>query len=308
MLVTHCHFLRPQWLFSIPFLIVLSVWLWYQKPALKVWHVIGDKHLLAPLIKSKKATKKSLALLCLLASNLFIIIGLAGPSWSKLPIPSYQKMQARVVILDLSDTMLINDIMPNRLIRAKFKLHDLLKHTDLGQIGLVVFTSEPFVVSPLTDDGKTIDALLEALTPTIMPVDGYQLDKAIIEAAKLIGQAGFTNGQILILTATPPNKAAIDKADYYHKKGIDTSIMPVIANQHINSLYQPLATAGGGMVLSLNSNNSLRHWLELARNSELTPSQNNIPLWQDEGRWFLLPALFFLLPVFRRGWLQRTTS
>lgn len=238
-------------------------------------------------------------------------ISLAGPTWSRLPVPSYRAIQPRILVLDMSESMLEQDLSPDRLTRAKFKLHDLFNRRDGGQFGLVVFTGESFVVSPLTEDANTIDSLLETLKPEIMPVGGHQLDKALEEASKLITQAGFLKGQLLVLTASPPDSAAIDMAARLQREGIDTSIMPIISDKTALPVFKPLATAGHGMLLSFtDTHEDLEQWLATTHDTrQLSRSAfNDIPLWRDEGRWFLLPALFFLLPVFRRGWLQGIDS
>lgn len=208
----------------------------------------------------------------------------------------------------MSDTMLTKDLSPDRLTRAKFKLHDLLAQKDVGQFALVVYTGEPFVVSPLTDDGQTIASLLSTLTPDIMPVTGQKLDSALIEASKLITQAGYQQGQILVLTANTPSAEAMETAKQLAGKGISSSIMPVKADTNLNPLYQRFANSGKGLLIPYSADSSdLEQWINASRNIknfELN-DEDDVPIWRDEGRWFLIPALLLLLPLFQRGWLQR---
>ncbi|CEK12093.1 TPR (repeat) domain protein [Legionella hackeliae] len=302
------HLIRPWWLLALLPLLILAWGLWRRRPQLEAWAAICDKHLLEHLLVSKGKYNRHLALLFLLASALCMIISLSGPSWERLPVPTYKQIQPRVLILDMSDAMLQTDLSPDRLSRAKFKLHDLFKRRDVGQLGLVVYTGEPFVVSPLTDDAQTIDALLSSLSPDIMPVEGHELDTALEEAAQLIKQAGFNQGQILVLTAQTPNAAAISTAKDLAEKHIITSVMPVMADKNFNPLFHEFAVAGEGELLPFSDNSSdLEKWLarQAGDNQFRRNQQDDIPLWRDEGRWFLIPALVFLLPVFRRGWLQR---
>ncbi len=246
-----------------------------------------------------------------MGSALFMIISLAGPTWSRLPVPAYQHIQPRVILLDMSNTMLDKDLSPNRLARAKFKLHDLFHHRGVGQFGLVAYTSEPFVVSPLTDDGQTIDELLPALTPAIMPVRGYDLYAALTQAEQLIHQAGFQTGQILILTAHPPDSRAINKVKFLAQNGIDTSIMPLLKEITGLPAFEELAKLGQGqLVLLTDTSSDLEQWLSRTKNNrQIRVDQYTfIPLWRDQGRWFLIPALLLMLPLFRRGWLQRINA
>lgn len=302
------HFLRPLWLLVIiPFLGL--IWrLWRQNSHLESWAAVCDRHLLKYLIQTKGQQSQHNPLLWILISVLFMVIGLAGPTWSRLPVPTYQFIQPRVILLDMSDAMLAQDLPPDRLSRAKFKLHDLLMHHDLGQLGLVVYTGEPFVVSPLTDDAKTIDALLTSLTPDIMPVAGEHLARALEQAGQLITHAGFDHGQLLVLTANPPDSSAINAASVLAAHSILTSIMPVVAQKSVSSSFHELALAGKGEWIPFTqSTKDLELWLKKTpKKRQYQSSQHaDFPLWRDEGRWFLLPAFVFFLPIFRRGWLQR---
>ena len=65
-----------------------------------------------------------------------------------------------MLVLDLSPAMLTTDLKPDRLTRAKFKIRDLINATQNTQMGLVVFTGEAFVASPLSQDANTLNAML----------------------------------------------------------------------------------------------------------------------------------------------------
>ncbi|MCL9682948.1 vWA domain-containing protein [Legionella maioricensis] len=302
------HFLRPWWLMAIIPLIGLAIILWRQTPQLHAWSEVCDSHLLEHLLQKKGKGKRMTSLSFLFLSALFMIFSMAGPTWHKLPVPTYKSILPRVLLLDMSSNMMISDLSPNRLSRAKFKLHDLFERKDVGQIGLIVFTGEPFVVSPLTDDGQTISSLLSTLTPDIMPVGGQKLDVALNEASQLIQQAGYKQGQILVLTADTPSVKAMETAKQLAQAGIISSIMPIKADKDLNPLFQQFANSGDGQLIKYSPDSSdLEQWINAgSKNKQFAlSSEDDIPLWRDEGRWFLIGALLFLLPVFQRGWLQR---
>lgn len=300
------HFLRPLWLLLFLPFVVLVFYLLREKLVSQAWREICDTHLLDQLMSTKGPNRRKRSLGLLFASAFFAIIAMAGPTWSKLPVPTYQYVQPRVLVLDMSDAMLMSDVTPDRLRRAKFKLHDLLQHQ--GQWGLVVYTGEPFVVSPLTDDGQTIDALLSSLMPDVMPVEGQRLDAALVQAGKLIGDAGFSRGQILVLTGSSPTANDIAAAKSLAKAGIETSIIPVMGEEAaVNPLFQRFASAGNGKFFSLSdTSKDINEWLAATRKNQQFSAkvQGDIPVFRDQGRWFLILALLCLLPAFRRGWLQ----
>ncbi len=306
-MIADFHFLRPWWLLLIVPLLGILILLWRQNPRLHAWGEVCDSHLLEHLLQRKGQGKRMVAMSFILLSTFFMILSISGPAWFKLPVATYKAVDPRVMILDMSDNMMLSDLTPSRLERAKFKLHDLLMHKDVGQFGMIVFTGEPFIVSPLTDDGQTISSLLSSLTPDIMPVGGQNLDTALSEAKNLINQAGYGHGQILVLTADTPSSEAIKKAQDMAKSGIRSSIMPMRADNDLNPLFQNFAHAGQGQIVKYSSDSSdLAQWLNNKGNKEYALSQDDdVPLWRDEGRWFLIPALLLLLPAFRRGWLQK---
>jgi Ca-activated chloride channel family protein len=306
-MITEFHFLRPWWLLMILPLLGLTFILWQQKPRLRAWTEVCDPHLLDHLIQKKGQVKRMHSMAYLLLSSLFMILSIAGPVWHKLPIPTYKPIQPRVLVLDMSDNMMANDLSPNRLTRAKFKLQDLFAHRDIGQFGLIAFTGEPFIVSPLTEDGQTISALLSSLTPDIMPLNGQNLESALDEANQLIKQAGYTQGHILVLTADSPSSQAISLAKKLAASGLFSSIMPIKADKNFNPLYQQFAHAGHGELVPYKADSSdLNQWIKASSNKEFAQTQDeDIPIWRDEGRWLLIPSLLLFSPVFRRGWLQR---
>lgn len=306
-MIANIALLRPWWLLMILPLLGLSFILWRHQSKLHAWSAICDAHLLDHLMQKKERKQDHSPFLYLLLSIMFLILSLSGPAWERLPISTYKPVQPRVLVLDMSENMMVDDLTPNRLSRAKFKLHDLFARKNIGQFGLLAFTDEPFLVSPLTDDGQTISSLLSSLTPDIMPINGQNLASALEEASKLIKQAEFTQGQILVLTADSPSNEAIALAKKLSTTHIYSSIMPIKADKHRNPLFQHFADAGEGLLLKYQSDSSdLDQWINAGINQQLALSEDeNIPLWRDEGRWFLIPALILLFPVFRRGWLQR---
>lgn len=309
-MIDSLHLLRPWWLFALIPLLGLMVMVWNKKTRLDSWSEICDAHLLAHLIQGEKGKNAFYSLRTIFFSLFWLIIGLSGPAWYQLPVAIYKPVQPRMIVLDMSSPMLATDLSPNRLSRAKFKLRDLFMQKELGQVGLIVYTGESFVVSPLTDDGQTIVSLLSALTPDIIPVSGHKLDLALSDAAKMIEQAGYQQGHILVLTANSPSVQAIAKANVLAQRGIYSSIMPVLATKDLNPLFSRFAQAGEGELISYRTDSSdLMHWISTTDTKRFAKNNDDgVPLWQDEGRWFLGLALFFLLPVFQRGWLQRLMS
>jgi Ca-activated chloride channel homolog len=308
MVMENLHLLRPLWLLAyIPWLYLLWLYLFSkQATSHSSWHDLCDPHLLPHITAKSQNHRQSWPLWCMFIAVAFMILSLVGLSWSRLTVPTYQRVQPRVILLDLSTNMLQTDLRPSRLDRAKFKLHDLFSQHDLGQTGLIAYSGEPFVVSPLTDDGKTMDDLVTVLHPNILPIAGNNLSLALREAQALLERSGSNSGQVLVLTGDKPDKQAILSARQLAKQKIYVSILPLIEEQGLLNKFTLFARAGHGKNLRLSDqNNDLAQWLALSTKTITKKSQNNaISVWQDQGRWFIIPALLLLLPTFRRNWLQ----
>ena len=320
------HFIRPLWLLLLPVAVLIPVlWRVLRRPS-GDWSKVCDEHLLRWLSVGQATSKPGQSGLWL-AGLVWLIAALAlsGPSWEQLPDASFSSQDARVLVLDLSNSMLSEDLKPNRLTQARFKLLDMLDGSVEGQTGLVVYAGDAFVVSPLTNDTNTISNMLPALRPDIIPVSGSRPDRGLELAADLLTRAGLARGEILLI-ADSGSRAASDVAAKLAKKGIFTSVLGVGTTQGApipsgdgfvsdksgnivvarleRDALQAIANAGEGKYseLSVSSNNG--SFFSSNESNEFTRRDDSLgERWKDMGPWLLL----LLLPIgaysFRRGLL-----
>src|SRR3990167_6290126 len=104
------HLLRPWWLLAyIPWLFLL--WLYLRSHVKSsAWHKICDDHLLPYLTKTFGVKKSNWPFFSVFFSAWFMILSLTGISWSHVTVPTYQRLQPRVILLDLSEEMLQTDL------------------------------------------------------------------------------------------------------------------------------------------------------------------------------------------------------
>ena len=124
------------------------------------------------------------------------------------------------------------DIKPSRATRAKLKIMDILAKRLEGQTALVVYAAEAFVVSPLSDDVKTIESLVTSLSTDLMPYQGSQPALAIGKAVDLLKQGGMRSGNILLIT------------DGLGSDGVDSITKPLAGTSYRVSVLA-VGTAGG---------------------------------------------------------------
>lgn len=196
---TTLHWVRPYWLWAL--LAMPLLWMGWnaRRKRESVWRDAVDPHLLSYLLERRGTVTRGFGLWAMIGYAL-AILALAGPSWRQVEQPLWQTRAPLVIALDLSSAALATDLPPTRLLQARAKIATLLRERAGGQVGLVAYADDAFTVAPLTEDSANLVLFLDSLAPDVMPVDGSRSDRAIDVSAKLLKQAGFDRGDILLLT------------------------------------------------------------------------------------------------------------
>lgn len=233
--------LRPLWLWgllAVPLWILL--WRWRSHRA-DPWRAVCDAELLkAQQVSSGSA--KGVRLLWLLSVYVLTIIALAGPSLGREPQPLNQNSDALIVALDLSEVMRAGDLKPDRLSRARFKLTALLRQRKAGQTALIAYAGEAFTVAPLTDDLSTLDNLLQALDPSVMPIAGQRPERAIRMAQQMLDDAALARARLLLLSSATTEDAERAAAEA-QRRGLIVSVLGVGTDHGA-----PVPVGGGGFL------------------------------------------------------------
>jgi len=322
------HFVRPEWLAGIPAAVVLGL-LWARRARrLSRWQSRIDPLLLGALLEPRQGGGTR-GLPWLLGVALALgSLGLAGPSWERLPQPVEQRNDALVVILDLSLSMFAEDVPPSRLVRARQKVADLLRLRQEGYTALVAYAGNAHTVVPLTEDTRTIENLLPALAPDMMPVFGSDLGAAVGMAHDLFRNAGLTQGLIVVLTD------GVDRiADVTERRdpnfpisilGIGTASGATIPLDFANQRGQVLRAQQGEPIIARLDEARLAGIAETShgRYRDLTVNDQDVQdllatprpgpdetrdversfdLWADQGFWLAVLLIPALLLGFRRG-------
>lgn len=220
------HFLRPLllWLL-IPAGLLLYFWL-NNTSRQDGWQQSCDPELLQAM-QIQSASRATRWTWLYWPITLLTILALAGPAVRQLPVPMVKNQSALIVALDVSKSMLSDDLKPSRLQRAKFKIQDLLDNRKDGQTALVVYSGDAFVVTPLTDDTETIVSLLDVVDPSIMPVSGTNTVVALDKATELLAQAGINKGQILLVTDSIDMYKTESRLTEVNEAGITVHVLAV---------------------------------------------------------------------------------
>jgi Ca-activated chloride channel family protein len=333
-LIEQFHFLRPDWFYLIIPAILLFVMFRIRQKMGSNWTNAIDPALLPYLIDNSEQKSSRNPLILALIAWLLAIVALAGPVWQKTPQPVHEREDALIILLDLTRSMYATDVKPNRLVRARRKVLDLLKLRDEGVTGLIVYSGDAHTVSPLTDDSKTIAEMIPAVAPEMMPAPGSRLAPAIELALKLFTDANVSSGRILVITdeirdiadsqaiarnnrvafpisvmSVGTTEGAPINADAFYREGgflkdqYGTLIIPKVNQPAIRDFA---SLAGGRYSPMTLTDEDLDYLLaeEIIQNiEEYRTLERDFDVWFEEGPWLLLILLPLAALAFRRGWL-----
>lgn len=322
------HLLRPWWLLAA---LPLGALVWRHLGAAGrrgAWEQACDAELLRTL--RQDGGRRGIAAPLLAASaGLLAIVALAGPAWQRLPQPVLETSEARVIVLDLSRSMLAADVAPNRLEEARRGARELLNGLPGGRFGIVAFAGTAFTVLPLSDDRNTARHLLDVLEPGLMPVPGGNLAHALERALALLDGGGALRGDILVFTDSTAGVGAQATARAAAAAGHDLWVFGVgtpegapvplpdggFLRDRAGTVVRPaldeaalraLAAAGGGHYERLTAETlpvERFAWRPQELSSAGADGTFRTDAWRDEGRWLVLLLLPLAALAFRRGWI-----
>jgi Ca-activated chloride channel family protein len=312
------HFLRPHWLWALLALPLLA-WAWRRRRLRNsAWRGAVDAHLLPHLLDRGESRRGIVALCALLLGFGIAVLALAGPSWRHGEQPLLQGEAPLVIALDLSSAMLASDLPPSRLLQARAKLATLLHQRSGGQVGLVVFADDAYTVAPLTRDAGNVALFLDSLAPDVMPVDGSHPARGIEQSMRLLRQAGFTRGDILVI-GSQGDADARGAASDAKRAGYRVSVLGLgtpagaayrtaqgaIAHARLDAAsLRALASAGGGRYETLSADTgdlAALGVLDAAAAERGAVASGKTAVWRDDGYWLLPPLMLLALFAFRRG-------
>lgn len=326
---TQFHFLRPEYLwFFVPAGLALLLILFNTKQKNK-W-----KKVIAPALQPYMFTKErhasvSFPVIMFVVLMVLSIMALAGPTW-KMKDEAGKRNEAQLVIaLDASLSMMAEDVQPNRLERAKFKIKDLLDANPRARVSLYAYSGLPFLVVPPCDDYSLVKLHLDAIKPAIMPVQGTNLQAMIAQADSALLKVKAPSTLLIVSDVLHAQEAELIRqfADStIHRVEILALGSLVGAQVPINKQKKPATDANGNVVISKLDPQVL---IDLSKHPKITVntptldksdmqllakriSQNlyftddaelSAEDWDDMGYLFIIVIVLVMPFWFRRGWM-----
>ena len=312
------------WLVTIPAFVVAYVV--YSKRKQRQLQEFGDPELLSQLMpdasKSRPLWKFSLLLLALT----LLIIAAARPQYGQNEKTVKRQGIEVMVALDISNSMLAEDVAPNRLDRAKQMLSKMMDNMVDDKVGLVVFAGDAFTQLPITCDYVSAKMFLGTITPSLIPTQGTAIGAALQTAITSFGAQESDAGRAIVLITDGENHE--DDAIAVAKKAQDLGIRvfvigigkpegspipkpgtndyfkdrsgQVVVSRLNEEMCQQIAAAGNGIYVRCDNTNTAMRALqqELERIATTDLETTIYADYNEQYQSFVLIALLLLIIEF----------
>lgn len=318
------------------FAVLFAFFLVWRKKALNRF---GEFNLVLRLIPEFSTSRLIFKFVLLMIAFAFLVLALADPQTGS----KIEKVERRgidvMIALDVSTSMLAEDIRPNRLERAKQAVSKLVDRLDGDRIGIIVFAGKAYNQLPITMDYGAAKMFLSVITTDVVPVQGTAIADAIDMATTAFGESKHNKAIIVISDGEDHQGDVLEKTEAAVKKGIvvytvgvgtpEGGPIPVYTSNVMtgykkdregttvitkldDSMLQRIAAVGKGMYVR--STNSEEGWqkvfddLNKIQKSELETKQFSD--YEDRFQYFIgFSLLFFIFELFifdkKNQWFSR---
>ena len=161
---------------------------------------LGQEELVARLIEGPGAARWVIRVAFILLAATFLVLALARPQWGAKVEEVRRKGVDVIIAMDVSASMLAEDVKPSRLARAREEVDTLLDSLEGDRVGLVAFAGEATVACPLTLDYSAAKVFLDVLDPALVPVPGTAIASAIRKSTEAFGSKDKRYKVLVLIT------------------------------------------------------------------------------------------------------------
>lgn len=213
-------------LWSIPVLAIIR-FVCYKLRRKKLLR-FGEMSLVNRLMPNVSKIRPSVKFWLSVAALALMIVMLARPQMGS-KISHEERNGIEIIIaMDISNSMLAEDVVPSRLQKSKMLVENLVDHFTNDKIGLVVFAGDAFVQLPITTDYVSAKMFLQDINPSLIQTQGTDIARAIsLSMNSFTQQKGLGKAIILITDGEDHEGGALEAAKEAKKKGINVFILGV---------------------------------------------------------------------------------
>ena len=318
-------FENPEYLWLlviIPLLAVVRFLSWRQRK--KKLNKFGEPELLRQLMPDISHFRPTVKFWLMLIALALMIIMIARPQMGTKV--SYEKRNGieTIICLDISNSMMAEDVVPSRLEKSKMLVENLVDHFTNDKIGLVVFAGEAFVQLPITSDYVSAKMFLQNIDPSLIASQGTDIAQAINVALNSFTQQEKIGRAVILITDGEDHEGgAMESAKEAKKKGVNVFILgvgdtkgapiplgngdylkdsrgEVVMTALNEQMCQDVAKAGNGKYIHVNNSSDAQEKL----NEELTKLQQgetNSVIYSEYDEQFqafgILTLLFLIIEI-----------
>ncbi len=215
-------FANTEYFMLLAILIVFTILFWLYKMWLKkAKRRFGDEVVISRLMPEASSSKPILKFFLVLLAVAFLVIGIVDPQiGSKLENVKREGIDLYLV-LDVSTSMLAEDIKPNRLERSKLAISTLIDKLQGDRVGIIIFAGNAYKQLPLTTDYSAAKLFLSAVDTKIVPTQGTAIGEAIDMATLSFGETEHNKAIIVITDGENHEDDAIKSATDANELGIN---------------------------------------------------------------------------------------
>ena len=318
---------NSEWLFLLVLIpIIILGFIFYVRWRKKAIAEFGHPSLVNKLMPMTSEFKHRFKFILFAIAIGSLIMGITNPQiGSKMEEVKREGVDLMIAI-DLSNSMLAEDLQPNRLMRAKQSISKLIDRLDGDRIGLIVFAGDAYVQLPITTDYSAAKLFLSTINTSIVPTQGTAIGKAIELSIKSFDLNNDQNKAIVVITDGENHEDdAIEKAKEAQELGIfvhtigmgsaeggpipiknrygtitsyqkDREGNTIITNLNEEMLKQ-IAQSGGGSYIRANSTQSGLNALfkEINKMEKKEIGSKVFTDYKDRFQWFIGLAIILLI-------------
>ncbi|GAA4311802.1 VWA domain-containing protein [Mucilaginibacter gynuensis] len=224
---------------AVPVLIILfiAVTTWKKRAII----ALGDKDVVKKMIPQVSFSRPWLKFILFLLGFTFLVIGAADPQIGSKMEEVKRKGADLMILLDVSNSMLSEDLSPNRLENAKRAIAQLIDNLHDDRIGIIVFAGQAYVQLPITTDYSAAKLFLSTINTNMVPTQGTAIGAAIDLGMRSFDFKNGTGKAMIVITdgenheddAVIAAKKAIDKDVSVHVIGVGSekgAPIPIVQN------------------------------------------------------------------------------
>jgi Ca-activated chloride channel family protein len=313
-------------LIAVPVLLLLFIVVARWK--MKAINNLGDRKVVDLMIPQVSFSRPWLKFILFIVAFVFLIVGIADPQIGSKMEEEKRKGADLMILLDVSNSMLSQDIPPNRLENAKRALAQLIDNLHNDRIGIIVFAGEAYVQLPVTTDYSAAKLFLNTINTNMVPTQGTAIGSAIDLGMKSFDFKNGTGKAMIIITdgenheddAVAAAKNAAEKDVSVNVIGMgsaqggtipvymdgkyagpltDSVNEPVISKLDENMCKEIAAAGSGAYVRATNSNSGLNIVMDqINKVQRKTYDSKTFKDFEDRFQFFLGFAFLLLIAEF----------